>query len=747
SEDWTRDRADKLREAVGSVVYSMGWLAGYRPFRQWKYETTESGFRGSVRFLVGAEEQTDPVSGDWSLYLVDKAVYVTNPAGDAVLEVSPFMNVLADETTQKLEHLYLIKKVVGDGYLIQAHDATGSTRKTPLLSGDNGKISFQKWLDSRRLAKTLWRPTGTSSGLFALDGGRQVPTTGGRFGARYVEIDELGHGGMATVYRVRDRVTNKEVALKVLGADFLGSSSHIERFFREAAAMQQVHHRCIVPVMDIDTLLDGRPYLRMPIYRNGSLQKMVVDGGQPEQVVRAWAEDALEALECIHNEKIIHRDLKPSNFLVADDGHVLLTDFGIALAPNDERLTLTMDRADMGTRGYMAPELGRFKDPTPKVDIYSLAVVLHELLTGELPRGVPGKDIEGGLGLLVRRMGQADPDDRPTAAEALSRLRKIRPRSAATAQSQIATTSPPTPSRRRDARTGRAMSAAARANPTPATPSRRKPGLNSGKPPVGESVAARAEQQRLVREFNERRTAEARRSTYISAALILGIFVINFVETWIETSLRSSLPIVLKAERLFADAAQWFEFDRLLSFEHHDMTNVVAYKGYSFVYFIVFPSLLIMTTAVLVMRRNRRPLLMYATAAAADYLLTLPFYVLMPVPERWTFDPQAMLLSDRWSSTFIAAFRPFSGLNNCFPSFHVSVTVLTVLCLYKYRVRFRAAAVPIACAIALSTFVLGIHWVSDVIAGVCAGIISFWAAERILARYFPAEPEPLPVPA
>jgi hypothetical protein len=101
-----------------------------------------------------------------------------------------------------------------------------------------------------------------------------------------------------------------------------------------------------------------------------------------------------------------------------------------------------------------------------------------------------------------------------------------------------------------------------------------------------------------------------------------------------------------------------------------------------------------------------------------DYLLTLPFYLFFPVPERWTYpDAGAVLLSDLWTSKLIQAFRPFSGLNNCFPSFQVSTTFILEAVFYRCGFAWRTAAVPLAVAVLLSTFALGTHWFPDILAG------------------------------
>ena len=117
---------------------------------------------------------------------------------------------------------------------------------------------------------------------------------------------------------------------------------------------------------------------------------------------------------------------------------------------------------------------------------------------------------------------------------------------------------------------------------------------------------------------------------------------------------------------------------------------------------------------------------------AADYLLSLGFFVFFPVPERWAFsDSGAMLLSDRWSSGLIELLRPISGLDNCFPSTHVSFTVVIILVGYLFRVRMRHTILALGTTIILSTFVLGIHWLPDIVAGVAVAFLSVALARRM----------------
>ena len=119
---------------------------------------------------------------------------------------------------------------------------------------------------------------------------------------------------------------------------------------------------------------------------------------------------------------------------------------------------------------------------------------------------------------------------------------------------------------------------------------------------------------------------------------------------------------------------------------------------------------------------------------------SLTFFVFFPVPERWSHHAsEATLLSDLWSSKLIEAVRPISGLDNCFPSFHVSLVTVIVACCYLYRVRLRTSVLLLGLTVFLSTFLLGIHWIPDIVAGVGTGVLGVAVARRLDAAIASAE--------
>lgn len=228
-------------------------------------------------------------------------------------------------------------------------------------------------------------------------------------------------------------------------------------------------------------------------------------------------------------------------------------------------------------------------------------------------------------------------------------------------------------------------------------------------------------------------TRAALRHPSIAPTLLLAVvFLINYAETSVDALLT---PVGLGPEGGYpiADAFRWFE--RGLSFELHDTTGAIGYYGYSASYFVIFPALCLYVAAVLARRAEPRDYQTVALAVAIDYLISLPFFLFFPVPERWSSPgTEAMLLSDKVSDRLIELVRPLSGLDNCFPSFHVSLTVLVVSACFMFRVPLRSSAAALGATIVLSTFVLGVHWLPDMIAGGAVGIASLLLASRAVQR-------------
>jgi DNA-binding SARP family transcriptional activator/membrane-associated phospholipid phosphatase len=217
------------------------------------------------------------------------------------------------------------------------------------------------------------------------------------------------------------------------------------------------------------------------------------------------------------------------------------------------------------------------------------------------------------------------------------------------------------------------------------------------------------------------------------SAVLAAVFAVNWIETTAEARLEMRLPVINVLRLELARAAHWFE--GLHTFTGHELTNRVAVLGYTASYFFIFPLLLVGVGVALARRPGIQPYRVFSLAVLINYVISLPFFLFFPVPERWWYaDAGAVVLSDLWSARLIDAIRPISGLDNSFPSVHVSLTVLVVLTSFAFRLRYRWSVLFLGATVALATLVLGIHWLADVVAGAAAGVLSVAAAFRIDQR-------------
>ncbi|MEA2271839.1 MAG: eukaryotic-like serine/threonine-protein kinase [Solirubrobacteraceae bacterium] len=200
---------------------------------------------------------------------------------------------------------------------------------------------------------------------------------------RYRLEIEVGSGGMSTVYRAFDTVLERPVAIKLMHRDIAGHPEQIERFRREARAVAQLSHPHIVTVIDAGED-DGTPYIVFEYVEGETLKERIRSAGRlpiPEAV--AYAIEIARALGAAHERAIVHRDVKPQNVLIDEEGSAKVTDFGIARTLTEEGLTA--DGRVLGTTDYVSPEQALGRAVTGQSDIYSLGVVLYEMLTGHVP--------------------------------------------------------------------------------------------------------------------------------------------------------------------------------------------------------------------------------------------------------------------------------------------------------------------------------------------------------------------------
>ncbi len=207
-------------------------------------------------------------------------------------------------------------------------------------------------------------------------------TVGRVLSNRYELLRLIGRGGMAEVYAAQDLTLGREVAVKLLLDRFLDDESFTRRFQDEARHVARLNHRNLVAVYDTGKDHD-QPYIVMELVEGRSLQEAIAAGGLTEDRALEIVADVCNALEYAHDRGLIHRDIKPGNILLADDGTVKVTDFGIARAVDNE--TVTRTAAVLGTAAYLSPEQAQGMDVDPRSDLYSLGVVLYEALTGHQP--------------------------------------------------------------------------------------------------------------------------------------------------------------------------------------------------------------------------------------------------------------------------------------------------------------------------------------------------------------------------
>jgi tRNA A-37 threonylcarbamoyl transferase component Bud32 len=206
---------------------------------------------------------------------------------------------------------------------------------------------------------------------------------GMQLNGRYRLDAQIGSGGMSTVFRAFDATLERQVAVKLMHREIASDSDQLERFRREARAVAQLSHPHVVGVIDAGED-DGRPYIVFEYVEGETLKDRIRRCGRlPVDESVAYAIEVARALGAAHARNIVHRDVKPQNVLIDEEGSAKVTDFGIARSLDEEGLTA--DGRVLGTTDYVSPEQALGHDVNGQSDIYSLGIVLYEMLTGDVP--------------------------------------------------------------------------------------------------------------------------------------------------------------------------------------------------------------------------------------------------------------------------------------------------------------------------------------------------------------------------
>ena len=246
---------------------------------------------------------------------------------------------------------------------------------------------------------------------------------------RYRLDERLGAGGMSTVYRARDNVLERQVAVKLLAEHLAEDDGFVTRFRREALAAAKLIHPNVVQVYDSGQDADAHRHFIVMEYVEGPTVTQLVRGGELQDTERAVdiGIQACEGLEYAHRHGVVHRDVKPGNLILNPEGVVKLADFGIAKAAEDSQITQI--GSVVGTAAYLSPERVQGEEANASADVYSLGVVLYQLLGGRLPYE------SGSLSELALRQQEGappplhtlNPDVPPELSRAVSRALAPRP--------------------------------------------------------------------------------------------------------------------------------------------------------------------------------------------------------------------------------------------------------------------------------------------------------------------------------
>src|SRR5215213_5833814 len=232
----------------------------------------------------------------------------------------------------------------------------------------------------RELLSATPATEGPTAGGTSLPGFPASLGTAGLAVPRYRMLGLVGTGGMGVVYRAADTLLGRTVALKFLHPTLVPNPQAAMRFLKEARAASALDHPNICTIHEVGETAEGQLFLAMAFYDGETLRQRLERGPLPVAEALHIALQAARGLAKAHRQGIVHRDIKPANLMITGDGIVKILDFGIAWLPDQ-----TQPDPLLGTPGYMSPEQARFGSVDARSDVWSLGVVLHEMLTGRRP--------------------------------------------------------------------------------------------------------------------------------------------------------------------------------------------------------------------------------------------------------------------------------------------------------------------------------------------------------------------------
>ena len=552
-------------------------------------------------------------------------------------------------------------------------------------------------------------------------------------GNQYEVHAVVGRGGMGVVFRATDRKLDRVVAIKVLPPEFAETREVRERFVHEARIAAKLDHSNIVPIYAVEDQGDIN-YFVMKFVVGRSLEDVLDEGLIPWQEARRILWEAAKALAHAHRREVVHRDIKPGNIMIDEEGRTLLADFGIskALAATTK---LTATGVVIGTPAYLSPEQAKSLEIDGRTDQYSLGMVAYRMFAGRV--AFEGESLHS---LLYQQVFEPPPPLADLCPElpsnivvAIEKALSKKPEDRYPSMDDFASAIWP------ERETGTA-GLSTQSEALYATPP--KAGLAVGDPSVGgiedtetallpdtDRVDSRTAEGKEVRGEDRVHEGAGRATlTKLKWTGLLGVvFLVNYVQTAFETCCKRQSTVDLG----FDIATALHHIERHFRFVNHDLTNAVAVYGYSVSYFFLLPVLALLV-AYFAWRKSVRAYRGFVLGIAAAYAISLPFFLFFPVIERWAFpDSGAIMLSDLWTSGLIEAIRPISALDNSFPSFHTSSSIVISLTCFAYALPLRWMTFFLSWTIILATITLGIHWIPDLIAGLAVGVLAVVFGIRI----------------